>query len=473
MITRRSMLTGLTGLAASPLLRAQQAGRPDVLVIGAGLSGLYAATILEEMGAKVQVIEGRQRIGGRLYTRFDLPGHPEVGGNSMAAGYGRTIVVARRLGLELIDYAPRTYGGPPPALVMNGEIINASQWPDSPHNRLPQAHRELMPWQLLPSRLKGANPLKQAVDWLDPAHAGLDIPLYDWLLAQGITDSEIALAYDTAPYYGDSARSVSALMYLFNTRWTQEQIALGPQAFAVAGGNQRLPQAMAASLDSEVLLGKEVVAIESFSNHARVTLRDGSHLDAGQVVCSLPVSKLRDVHIAPQVSTVQRRAVSALRYQRNTLIFLVPERPFWEEDGLSPSMWTNGRFGSVIAQRFGDDPSEVTGLVVNARGWAADYLDRLGGEAAGMAAIREIERLRPAAKGALRYGGWHSWWLDPHAAGDWAIFGPGQVTGIVPGLGAPAGRIHFCGEHLGIANRGMESAMESAERAAFAIGASL
>ena len=37
----------------------------DVLVIGAGLSGLNAAMLLEEHGMKVLVIEGRDRVGGR------------------------------------------------------------------------------------------------------------------------------------------------------------------------------------------------------------------------------------------------------------------------------------------------------------------------------------------------------------------------------------------------------------------------
>ena len=128
-------------------------------------------------------------------------------------------------------------------------------------------------------------------------------------------------------------------------------------------------------------------------------------------------------------------------------------------------MWTDGLIGSVIAQRFGDDPAEVTGLVVNARGWSADYLDRLGAAQAGAAVIREIERLRPAAKGTLEFGGFHSWWQDPFNAGDWAIYGPGQVTGLLPSVANSHGRLHFCGEHTGRANRGMEAAMESAERA--------
>jgi monoamine oxidase len=149
---------------------------------------------------------------------------------------------------------------------------------------------------------------------------------------------------------------------------------------------------------------------------------------------------------------------------RNTLIFLVPKRPFWEADGLSPTMWTNGLLGTVSGQRFGDEPDEVTGLVVNARGWVADRLDRLGPADAQAVVIREIERLRPAAKGALEAGGFHSWWLDPHNAGDWAIFAPGQVSGMMPAMTQPHGRLHFCGEHTATMNRGMEGAMESAER---------
>lgn len=40
----------------------------EVIVIGAGVSGLHAALQLERLGAKVTVIEGRPRIGGRIRT---------------------------------------------------------------------------------------------------------------------------------------------------------------------------------------------------------------------------------------------------------------------------------------------------------------------------------------------------------------------------------------------------------------------
>jgi monoamine oxidase len=80
--------------------------------------------------------------------------------------------------------------------------------------------------------------------------------------------------------------------------------------------------------------------------------------------------------------------------------------------------------------------------------------------------IREIERLRPAAKGQLELIGSHSWGADPYAAGAWVYFRPGEVTRFAGIIGRPHGRLHFCGEHLAVANRGMEGAMESGERAA-------
>ena len=38
----------------------------DVIVIGAGMSGLKAALLLEAEGLDVRILEGRNRIGGRV-----------------------------------------------------------------------------------------------------------------------------------------------------------------------------------------------------------------------------------------------------------------------------------------------------------------------------------------------------------------------------------------------------------------------
>ena len=47
--------------------------RLDVIVIGAGLSGLHAAQLLEDEGLRVRVLEGDMRVGGRVRTLSDTP----------------------------------------------------------------------------------------------------------------------------------------------------------------------------------------------------------------------------------------------------------------------------------------------------------------------------------------------------------------------------------------------------------------
>ena len=49
-----------------------QSKHSDVIVVGAGVAGLVAASELAEAGLSVDMLEARDRIGGRVYTLNDL-----------------------------------------------------------------------------------------------------------------------------------------------------------------------------------------------------------------------------------------------------------------------------------------------------------------------------------------------------------------------------------------------------------------
>lgn len=485
-IDRRGFTLGAAGLglaalagsaeAARPRARAARSspapakpGRPDVIVLGAGVSGLQAAWLLEGQGLKVTVLEGRQRVGGRVMTLLDQPGYPEMGFNSMADGYGRGIDAAQRAGVELEEVGARYRLGPPPGVWINGKYLSREEWARFPGNPFPEGMKAMLPAEVVSTVVSRNTRLKDWTAWNDPANAALDIPLYDFMRQQGFSDAAIRLANDISPYYGSNAYDVSALMLEYNDGFVKAQFAAGPRSLAVKGGNLHLPMAMQKLLKGDVILGKEVVAIEAGDTFCVVRCKDGSTFEAGKVVCSLPFSTLRFVHILPGLSGMQARAVSTLPYQPLSIAFLTATAPFWEEDKLAPGMWTDGLIGNVLPQRYGATPEEITGFQVQARGAMAHYWDRLGKDAALQMIVAGIEQMRPSAKGKLQGRAYFSWCQEAFNGGDWAYFGPGHVRDFVNTMSQPAGRLHFCGEHTATGARGLEGAFESAERVALEV----
>lgn len=474
-LTRRGFSLGIAAAGAALAIapaRAQQKAkdRPiDVIVLGAGVSGLNTAALLEKEGLKVRVLEGRQRVGGRVFTLLDQPGYPEMGFNSMGEGYGRGLDAAKRAGVEMVDITPRFYGGPAQELWLNGKRLTREEWARSPLNPFPDALKASMPGEVVGRLVAQHSRLADFSTWNDPANTALDISLHAFLKAQGLSDAAIRLANDLSPYYGQNAFEMSQLMMEFNDGFIKTQMAAGKRSLAVKGGNYNLPLAMARLIKGDVLLGREVVAIDSHPDGVEVRCADGSVHRAGRVVCSLPFSTLRNVAVTPGFTGAQAEAVQTLGYNALTIAFLTASEPFWLSDGLSPAMFTDDQLGVVLPQRFGDDPGAITGLMVQARGNLAQIWDAMGKEAALAHVVARLEALRPAARGKVKGAALFSWAQERFTLGQIAYFKPGQVTRFAKAMAAPLGRIHFCGEHTAEGARGLEGALESSERVALEV----
>jgi monoamine oxidase len=471
-ITRRTVVQGLGAIplaAASGPLRAQKP--TSVIVIGAGLSGLNAALLLEEQGVSVRVIEGRQRVGGRILSHRNLAGNPESGGTSFGAGYARVVDACDKFKVGRIDVTPIVPFFNQKELLLGGEIIPASAWPTHPRNPFPEAMKKTPPWAYLNPVIARNNPLKTTDAWVDPANFRYDVSLHEWLASLGISEEIIELCWNNNPAYGTTAHDVSAMMAMFSTAFTAMQMQLGGKTFGYTakGGNQAIPEAMADALKRDVELGREVIGIRSSPGGAEVHCADGSKLEADFVICSIPFSVLRRVRIEPLVAGAQGLAINTLASQPINMIHLAVKRPYWEDDGLSPNMFGDNLAGMVVAERKGATPAEVTSVTIWIRGRHATWMDTLEEEAAVDAVLADFYKARPAARGKVELRAYKSWGRDPFSAGDWAVWAPGQVRAFARDVAKPHDRIHFCGEHTSVSNRGMEGAMESGERAAFEV----
>ena len=441
----------------------------DVVVIGAGLAGLTAALELEAAGLDVRVLEAQDRTGGRVHSMRDLGTQAEAGGTYIGAGYTRLIDAARRFGVPLIDVTPMLEFFREQDLVLDGEIIRQADWPEHPANPFPDRDRALMPWTFHRVLTMRENPLERPEDWLDPKFADADVSVHDWMRSLGLSERAVEIGYGMNPSFGADARDVSALLLFFRAAFSKAQRRLAPEGsvgYTAAGGVQRIPEAMAGGLRREVQLRRAVVGIDTVGERVEVRCEDGTRVGARFVVCAVPAGVLRGMRIHPPLTGAQAEAVAALPAQPITQVYFAPKSAFWEEDGYAPSLFTDSPAGMIAAARNGEDPKQVTSITAWVMGPAAGRLDAMPEEVAGRAVLDAIERIRPAAKGRLELIGLTSWGKDPYAQGAWAYFRPGEIRAFAAAMGRPHGRLHFCGEHLALASRGMEGAMESGGRAA-------
>src|SRR5215468_1424875 len=97
----------------------------DVVVVGAGLAGLMAARTLRAYGVDVLVVEARDRVGGRTYSKFAADGTTviDMGGQWIGPNQHRLGKLAQELGvttflthdvgnnIQVVDGEHKTYSG--------------------------------------------------------------------------------------------------------------------------------------------------------------------------------------------------------------------------------------------------------------------------------------------------------------------------------------------------------------------------
>jgi monoamine oxidase len=227
-----------------------------------------------------------------------------------------------------------------------------------------------------------------------------------------------------------------------------------------------LPRAMAKPLASVVRYEAAVVRVDHGASPIRIDYlergRTGRSLQASALVFTLPFSVLRTLAIEPSFSKEKTRVIDEVPYFPGVRFLLESRTRFWDAAAFTGTART-------------DQPAEIwdgTYEVAGARGvLGATVGGELGRTAGAMERSKAIAfgkdlvaRTFPDLRASFDRGAVYRWALDPWARGAFAVFHPGQMASMIPGIATPEGRVHFAGEHTSPWMGWMEGALESAER---------
>lgn len=314
----------------------------DVIVIGAGLSGLSAAIVCHDKGLNVLVLEARDRVGGQ--TLSDDNGC-DLGGSYFIQEHRNLFNLIAELGLKCQPDVPPTPGGAP-AFYRNSTKAKSRQDDNSP---IPFTSRFnlLVRLDFLAAK-RTINELCIQVDLKEPWKTRKSQELDSTTFKQFIESicytvqvKDFFLHYFTPINLTNEAEDCSLLFALrFIKSWggVERCIGMDPSATSrVVGGSQLLSTRLCQQIGEErVLLNKPVHTIDQQTNSELVTVisKDGTRYEASRVIVALPPNLQTAITFKPNISLksqLNHRSPAGLC----TKVILYYDRAYWYENGFN------------------------------------------------------------------------------------------------------------------------------------------
>ncbi len=457
--------TGAADATPDPSRRGPSRQEVDVVVVGAGLAGLTAASELVAAGHSVAVLEARDRVGGR--TLNHPLGHGkivEVGGQWVGPGQDRVLARIKRLGLKTF----KTYTRGAQVLDYGGSLSHfAGLIPPLPEPDATDFGQLLSKLIALPATVPLDRP------WTASGASALDgQTLETWMLANSTTTgARFLLTLATRAVFAAEPRDLSLLHALFylhsgNGILNLTSTAGGAQDARVVGGSQLISERMAAKLGHRIVLRAPVRAITQARGQIAVTTDLGVWRARRAIVAIAPTLAGR-IAYSPALPALRDQLTQRLPQGSVIKFEAVYPAPFWRHQGLNG--YSNSDAGPVGFTYDNSPPDGSPGVLLGfVAGSAARRLGGLSGPARRAAVLTSFRRLFGPRAGKPDLLIEHNWSDEIWTRGCYAGYlPPGVWSDYGRALRAPVGRVHWAGTETSEVFCGyMDGAVRSGERAA-------
>ena len=498
-LTRRDFLkaTGATvGAAAlggpiSALAAAAQGSATSrIAIIGGGIAGLNAALTLQDAGIGSTVYEASPRVGGRMHsdtTSWAGGQTTEHCGELIDTKHKTIQSLAQRFNIPRVDLLGAEPVGSTETDFFFGGYYTTSQ-ENADFNPLWTAVKKDLNSAPFPTLYNSFTPAGQALDHLS---------LYKWIQTRvpGGHTSRMGRLLDVAYNieYGNVTTEQSSLnlIYLLGFQPIPGQFRIfgaSDERYHLQGGNERLPQAIAAALaPGTVQLNTALTAIVNNGDRSWTLSFNGPSGKftrvVDRVVMSIPFSVLRGLDYSQaQFDTRKQTAITQLGYGKNCKLQLQFNNRLWSQSG----PWGIGN-GSTYSDTGYQATWEATRAQDGDRGILVDYtgggvpLASFTGDSTNPSLVAKfantfLKQIEPVFPGITKQWNGHAT-LDvplnnPFLLGSYSYWKVGQYTSFSGYEGARqpnpvTGTCHFAGEHCSTNFQGfMEGGAEEGARAA-------
>ncbi|NQX10184.1 FAD-dependent oxidoreductase [Microbacteriaceae bacterium VKM Ac-2855] len=305
----------------------------DVVIVGAGVTGLTIATELQSAGYETVVVEARDRIGGRLRTETIDGARLELGGQWVSPDQTALLQTLEHLGLSTY---PRYREGESVYVDAEGTAtrFTGELFPTSAET---QAEIERLVAEIddLTAEIDPASP------WAHPRAAELDAQSLSSWLDERSEDAEARA--NVALYLAEAmltkpAHSFSVLQALLMAASAGGFRNLVDADFIldrrVVGGLQQVPLRLAAALGDRVHLGTVAHRLE-WTDDGVALHADGLTVRARYAVVAVPPNLYGRIAYVPALPPVRQQMHQHLSLGLVIKVHAVYSTPFWRDAGLS------------------------------------------------------------------------------------------------------------------------------------------